>query len=143
MTPFDFVNSINSSAKKDIMTGTENDQLAESSYVPFVVNKALSYFPDTVLYANEMNRAGVDNKLQYHYLLNSIRPAKRFAKWVKNEDAEELELVKQHYGYNNEKARQALKILTPDHLQYIKQKQNRGGNDDKTRNTSRSKTENG
>lgn len=132
MTPFDFVNSITTN-KKDLMKGTENDELSESSYVPFVVNKALSYFPDTVLYANEMNRCKADNKLQYHYLLNSIRPAKRFAKWVKRDDVEDIESVKQYYGYSTEKAAQALSILTTENLHYIKQKLQRGGNNDQTR----------
>jgi len=132
MTPFDYVNSV-SHNKKDLMTKTENDELAESSYVPFVVNKALSYFPDTILHANEMNRAVIDKKLQYHYLLNSIRPAKRFAKWVKKDDVEDIDAVKQFYGYSTDKAVQALNILTKDHLHYIKQKLQRGGNNDQTR----------
>ena len=132
MTPFDFVNAATTN-KKDLMTNTENDALAESSYVPFVVNKALSYFPDTVLHANEMNRSIVDKKLQFHYLLNSIRPAKRFAKWVKKDNVENLEAVKQFYGYNTDKAVQALSILTDDNLHYIKQKLQRGGNNDQTR----------
>jgi hypothetical protein len=123
------------------MTGTENDELAESSYTPFVVNKALSYFPDTVLYANEMNRYNsIDNKLQFSYLLNTIRPAKRFAKWVKREDIENVELVKQFYGYNTEKAMQVISILTSDNLHYIKQKLERGGNNDNSRITGRGKT---
>jgi hypothetical protein len=132
MTPFDFLNSINSN-KKDLMTGTENDELAEGSYVPFVVNKSLSYFPETILHANLMNMSGADKKLQYHYLLNTIRPAKRFAKWVKQDNVEDLEVVKQFYGYSTEKAEQALTILTSENLHYIKQKLQRGGNDDKTR----------
>ena len=133
MTPFDFVNSINTN-KKDLMKNTENDELAESSYVPFVVNKALSYFPDTILYANEMNKSSADKKLQYHYLLNTIRPAKRFAKWVKRDNVDDVDSVKQFYGYNTEKALQALNILTADELHYIKQKLERGGNNDKVRN---------
>lgn len=133
MSPFDFVNSITTN-KKPLMSGTENDELAESSYVPFVVNKALSYFPDTILHANEMNRyAGADNKLQFSYLLNSTRPAKRFAKWVKRENLEDVELVKQFYNYNTEKAVQVLSILTSDNLHYIKQKLERGGNNDNSR----------
>lgn len=133
MTPFDFINSINSN-KKDLMTGSENDSVSESSYVPFVVNKTLSYFPETVLHANEMNiYSSLNNKLQFHYLLNSIRPAKRFAKWVKRENIEDVDVVKEYYGYSTEKAVQALSILTSDNLHYIKQKLQRGGNNDKTR----------
>ena len=142
MSPFDFVNAITHN-KKQLMTGTENDELAESSYVPFVVNKALSYFPDTVLHANEMNRySSIDNKLQFSYLLNSIRPAKRFAKWVKREDVESVELVKQFYGYSTEKAVQVVSLLTSDNLHYIKQKLERGGNNDNSRIASRGEAKN-
>lgn len=141
MTPFDFVNAITHN-KKQLMTGTENDELAESSYVPFVVNKSLSYFPDTILHANMMNRSTVDNKLQFSYLLNSIRPAKRFAKWVKREDNESVELVKQFYGYSTEKALQVMSLLTSDNLHYIKQKLERGGNNDNSRIASRGEAKN-
>jgi len=142
MSPFDFVNAITHN-KKQLMTGTENDELAESSYVPFVVNKSLSYFPDTVLYANEMNRyANIDHKLQFSYLLNTIRPAKRFAKWVKREDDESVELVKQFYGYSTEKATQVVSLLTSDNLHYIKQKLERGGNNDNSRIASRGEAKN-
>ncbi len=142
MTPFDFIKSINQS-KADLMTGTENDTIAESSYIPFVVNKSLSYFPDTILHANEMNMSRADNKLQYHYLLNNIRPAKRFAKWVKREDDGNIEVVKQFYGYSTEKAVQALSILTDDNLHYIKRKLQSGGTNDQNRVTSRSEVKNG
>lgn len=142
MSPFDFVNAINSN-KKNLMEGTENDELAEGSYVPFIVNKSLSYFPDTILYANEMNQYNsLDNKLQFSYLLNSIRPAKRFAKWVKREDLENVELIKQFYGYSTEKATQVLSILTSDNLHYIKQKLERGGNNDNSRIAGRGETKN-
>ena len=142
MNVFDYVNAITHNKKK-LMSGTENDELAESSYVPFVVNKALSYFPDTILHANEMNRyGGIDNLLQFSYLLNSIRPAKRFAKWVKREDLEDVELVKQFYGYSTEKAMQVFSILTSDNLHYIKQKLERGGNNDNTRISGRGEVKN-
>ena len=89
MKPFDYINSINFT-KKNLMRGTENDELAEKGYVPYITNKTLSYFTDTLLYANEMNRYHfLDNKLQYEFYLNSIRKKKRFAKWAKadNNDA--------------------------------------------------------
>lgn len=127
MNPFDFVNAI-SHTKKDLMTGTENDQLVEKSYVPFIVNKALSYFPDTIMYANEMNVYGsLDNKLQFCYLLNSIRPQKRFAKWLKKQDSNELEIVKEYYGYSNEKATQALSLLSEKQLELIRKQLEKGG----------------
>ncbi len=133
MNPFDFVNSINQS-KKDLMSDPE---VSETDYIPFVVNKALSYFPETLLYANELNqRPFVENKLQYHYLLNTIRPGKRFAKWVKRENVEDIDAVKQFYGYNVEKAQQALTILTVDNLNYIKQKLQSGKNNDQIGNLS-------
>jgi hypothetical protein len=133
MNPFDFVNSINYT-KKDLM---KDPEVSETSYVPYVVNKALSYFPETVMYANEMNRVQADGKLQYHYLLNTVRPGKRFAKWVKKDDTESIELVKLFYGYSTEKAQQALTVLSQENLHYIKQKLQRGGNDDKIGDISR------
>jgi hypothetical protein len=136
MNPFDFVNSINYT-KKDLLRDPE---ISETSYVPYVINKSLSYFPETIMYANEMNRVQADNKLQYHYLLNTVRPGKRFAKWVKKEDVESIELVKLFYGYSTEKAQQALTVLTASNLHYIKQKLQRGGNDDKTGDISRGQT---
>lgn len=140
MNPFDFVNSINMS-KKDLMTGTENDELAEKSYAPFIVNKALSYFPDTLLYANEVNRlAHIDNKLQYQYLLNSIRAQKRYSKWAKKEDSDDLELIRDYYGYSNEKAYQALSILSKDQLNHIKEQLEQGGIYESSRHARGSKT---
>ncbi len=133
MNPFDFVNSINYT-KKDLM---KDPEVSETSYVPYVVNKALSYFPETIMYANEMNRVQADGKLQYHYLLNTVRPGKRFAKWVKKDDTESIELVKLFYGYSTEKAQQALTVLSQENLHYIKQKLQRGGNDDKIGDISR------
>jgi hypothetical protein len=121
MNPFDFVNAINYT-KKDLMTGSENDELVEKEYVPFLVNKSLSYFPDTILYANEINRYNnVDKKLQFHYLLNSIRPQKRFAKWVKKVESEDISAVSQYYKYNVDKASQVLSILSAEQLETIKQ----------------------
>lgn len=138
MSPFDFVNDINF-GKKDLMTGSENDQLSEDSYVPYLVNKSLSYFPDTILHANEMNELQPDNKLQYHYLLNSIRPSKRFSKWAKRENTDDLNCVQEYYGYGMEKALQALQILTPDQLCSIKEKLQRGGMNDNIGVSGRSK----
>lgn len=126
-TPFDYVNAINQN-KRDLMTGTENDELAEKGYVAFIVNKSLSYFPDTVMYASEMNvQHHLDNKLQFHYLLNSIRPKKRFSKWVKKQEDNDLDAVIQCYGYNRVKAEQALSLLSPEQLKEIKKRLNKGG----------------
>ncbi len=123
MSPFDFVNAINKT-KEDLL----KDPTSEKLYQPFLVNKALSYFADTVLYANEMNMyRNLDNKLQFHFFLNSIRPAKRFAKWVKNQEDNDIAAVAEYYGYNPEKAQNAVSILSSDQLQLIKQKLEKGG----------------
>lgn len=127
MSIFDYVNAINFT-KKDLMTGSDNDQLAEKSYVPFVVNRSLSYFPDTIMYANEINGLhNIDNKLQFHYLINSIRPKKRFSKWAKKQDSDDFDAVKQYYGYNDAKTQQALTLLTPDQIKIIKNRLIEGG----------------
>ena len=127
MNPFDFVNSI-SYNKKDLMVGTENDELAEKGYTPFLVNKALSYYPDTIAYANEINGMHhVDNKLQYHYLLNSIRPQKRFSKWSKRQDSADLNAIKQYFNYNDRRAQEALSILSVAQINEIKEKLVEGG----------------
>ena len=123
MNPFDYVNAINTS-KKDILVDPE----LERKYPAYIVNKALSYFPDTLLYANEMNQhSHLDNKLQFHFFLNSIRPAKRFAKWVKKQDDNDINAVMEYYGYGPEKAKNALSILSSDQLITIKQKLEKGG----------------
>jgi hypothetical protein len=127
MGAFDYVNAINFS-KKDLMTDTENDELAEAGYAPFLTNRSLSYFPDTVLYANEMNmHHHLDNKLQFHYLINSIRPKKRFSKWAKRQEDNDLEAIKEYYGYNNAKSEAALSLLSPEQIQEIKKRLNKGG----------------
>ena len=114
MKPFDYINSINFT-KKNLMRGTENDDLAEKGYVPYITNKTLSYFTDTLLYANEMNRYHfLDNKLQYEFYLNSIRKKKRFAKWAKADNNDELNMISEYYKISLPKAKDALKILSPE-----------------------------
>lgn len=133
MNPFDYLNTINSS-KRDMMTGTENDELAEKSYMPFIINRTLSYFPDTLMHAHAMTEfQQLDNKLQYHYLLNTVRPSKRFAKWVKKQDNSDIEAIKQYYGYGNEKAFEALSILSCEQITIIKNKLAKGGNNERDR----------
>ena len=120
MTPFDYVNDINFK-KKNLMRDSDNDKLAESGYIPYITNKSLSYFPDTLFLSNDMNaNHHLDNLLQYEYLLNTIRPKKRFAKWVKSEDKDDLEIIKMYYGYSNKKAEQALKILSSEVIERIR-----------------------
>ena len=122
MTPFDFVNSITYS-KTDIM----ND-INEKEYAPFLVNRSLSYHQDTLLYANEMNRRfDISHKLQYHYLLNSIRKRKRFAKWAKPELADDLKIVMEYYLVSREKAEEYLNILSKREIGILKTRMNKGG----------------
>lgn len=126
MNPFDFVNALN--AGKNIMEGTENDALAEKSYVPFITNRQFSYFPDTVHAANEMNcYAHLDNKLQFSFFLNTIRPRKRFTKWSKVEHHADLQAVADYFGYSYEKAKVAMDVLTDDDIKNIKNKLAKGG----------------
>jgi len=123
LSPFDFLNAINYS-KEDLIV----DDITEKQYVPYMVNRGLSYFQDTVLFANEMNKNHhLDHLLQFHFFINIVRKKKRFSKWAKPESSDDVEVVKQYYGYSNEKARQACKLLTPDQIIQLKKKVNKGG----------------
>ena len=120
----DYLNSINQS-KKNILDG---DPDAVKAYPPFIINKCLSSFTDSILYANEMNMHWhLDKKLQYDFYINSLKPRKRFTPWLKKDTVENLELVKQYYGYNHSKAEAALRILTNSELQQIKKILDKGG----------------
>jgi len=124
---FDYVKSINQT-KENMMRGTENDDLAEKSYEPFLTNRSLSYFIDTVLLANEMNmRQDADKKLQYEYFLNSVRPRKRFAKWVKSNTDNDLEIIMEYHQCSLQKAREYGRILTDDMLSVMRKKLEKGG----------------
>jgi hypothetical protein len=105
------------------------DEYDYKDYKPFVVNRALSYHMDCVLYVNEMNiHTGIDSDMQYSYLLNTIRPMKRkFQPWQKSEVDKDIECVKQYFGYSNEKAKEALRILNDEQLAEIKIKTAKGG----------------
>lgn len=131
MTPFDFVNAINSTKKINLIETSEDPDSAEKDYIPFVVNRSLSYFPDTIMYANAMNLHNIlPAKLQNDYLLNSVRPSKRFSKWAKTEDSNDLEVVKTYYGYSREKAKQALALLSQQQISIIKKELEKGGIED-------------
>ena len=109
------------------MKNTANDELAEKDYVPFLTNKSLSYFTDTLLYANEMNRYHfLDKRLQYEFYLNSIRKKKRFAKWAKADNNDEVMMVQEYYKFSPQKAKAALKVLSPTQLNIIKHKMENG-----------------
>ena len=123
MNPFEYVNSINMT-KKDIMI----DDLSEKAYAPFMINRSLSYFNDTVLMANEMNiKHHLDAKLQYQFLINIVRKRKRFSKWIKPELDNDIEVVKEYYGYSNEKARDVLPLLSNENLKTIRGRIQHGG----------------
>ena len=126
----DYLNAINHK-KEDLMAG--DDTFWEKKYPTYIVNKALSSFPECLLYANEMNKMHhLDKKLQFQFFLNSIRSKKRFSKWLRSSKIKNLEYVKEYYGYSNEKAKQALEILNNDQLEEIKTIINRGGKHGKT-----------
>ena len=123
ISPFDFVNSINDTKVNIIV-----DKWSEEEYNPFIVNKALSFTPDTVIYANEMNsRPHLGKALQYNFLINIVRKKKRFSKWIKKEKIEAIEIIKEYYGYNTEKARQVVSILSKEQIDNIKSKLYKGG----------------
>jgi hypothetical protein len=123
MTFFDYLNSINDT-KVDIMV----DDVAEKAYNGFLTNRGLSYFVDTILLANEMNRYHqLDNRLQYNFLINSIRKKKRWSKWLKPTETEDILIVKAYYGYNDSKAKSALSLLTSEQIQELKQRMYHGG----------------
>tara|TARA_B100001250_G_scaffold163567_1_gene140662 strand:- start:1756 stop:2142 length:387 start_codon:yes stop_codon:yes gene_type:complete len=121
----DYLNSINFT-KEDLMTS--EDPTWEKKYPAFIVNKCLSGFIDTIIFSNEMNRyPNLPSKLQYDFFLNSLRKKKRFSPWLRKEKIKDLDAVKSYYGYSNEKAMQALKILNKTQIDYIKKKLDVGG----------------
>jgi hypothetical protein len=125
--PFTYVDSV-SYSKKNLMRGSENDELSEKGYKPFLTNRSLSYHQDSVLYANEMNlRPQLDNKQQYEYLLNTLRKRKRFAKWKKQEPDASVEMIMEYFGYGRAKAEQAMRVLTDDQLTMIESALDKGG----------------
>lgn len=126
-SPFDYVNTINSS-KKNMMRESENDELSEKEYNAYIVNNALSYFPDTILHANMMNMSHhLDKRPQYEFLLNSVRPKKRFSKWAKNTGNDDLELVCEYYQCNSTRGREYLDLLSREQLKIMEKQIQKGG----------------
>jgi len=116
--PYKFVNSINDKHRIDV----------DSDYVPFIINRTMSYFPETFIHATQMNiYHGLPNQLQYDYYFNSVRKGKRFTKWSKPVNIDDLEVVKQYYHYSNKHAEEALKLLTPEQIEEIKELTRKGG----------------
>ena len=125
MSPFDFLNAINLT-KKDLI---REDPLNEKDYVPFMVNRGLSYFSDTVMMANEMNRhSGIPKVWQNDFLLNTISKKKRFSKWHKKEaDSQTILLIMEFYKYSSERAREVVDLLSPEQIKIIEEKLYKGG----------------
>lgn len=123
ITPFEFLDEINHGKKNLIV-----DERTEKQYAPYIVNLGLSFDRDTIILSNEMNsRPHLDNALQNAFLINTIRAKKRYNKWVKAEKNDEVEMIKEYYGYSSDKARQALAILSTEQKEYIKEKLYKGG----------------
>ena len=120
----DWLNSINFNKNNLI----EEDPEAISSYPPYIVNRCLSGHLDTVLFANEMNKySNLDKDMQYSFFLYTLRKRKRFSPWLKKEQIDDLDLVKKHYGYSNEKAKVAVNLLTKTQLETILNQHDMGG----------------
>ena len=125
MKLFDYLNAINTTKKS--LLDTEDEQV-EKKYYPFIINRSLSYFPDTILQVNNVNiNSHLDKKMQFDYLLHSIRPRKRFGKWLKKKTSKNLDTVKKYYGYSTKKALDALELLTNE--QVIEMRQRLGENE--------------
>ena len=123
MNPFEYIASI-THKKEDIMV----DDDAEKGYSPFMVNRGLSNFQDTVLFANEMNRAGhLDHRLQYDFLRTAVRPRKRFSKWFKKTVPSKIEIIKEYYGYSNVKAESVADLISDEDIKEMKNYLSQGG----------------
>ena len=124
MNPFDYVKEILQGKKQLIV-----DELTEKEYNPFLTNRSLSYHMDTIAFANEMNRRHfIDKKMQFDFLLNTVRSQKRpFAKWVKSEKSEDIECIKTIYGFSDTKALEAVRLLSKEQIQQLKEQTQTGG----------------
>ena len=123
----DYINAINQT--KEPLLDTEDEEWVKK-YPPYIVNKCIAPFPDSVLLVNELNQYHhLDKKLQFDFLINSLRPRKRYTPWLKASKSKKLEYVKEYYGYNNEKAKAALDILNDEQISAIQEKLNKGGRD--------------
>jgi hypothetical protein len=120
----DWLNSINQTKINLI----DEDPLVKKEYTPYIINKCLSGNIDCIMYVNEMNmNSHLDKDMQYSFYLNIIRKRRRFSPWLRKDEIKDLEYVKSYYGYSNEKASQALKILSKEQITFIKQRLETGG----------------
>ena len=123
MNPFEYCNAINYT-KKNIMI----DDITEKAYSSYMVNRQLSYFPDTVLAANEMNRNHhIDNRLQFDFFINIIKKRNRFSKWFKPTEIQSIDIVKEYYGYSDEKAKSILSLLNNKQIEDLRKRIYKGG----------------
>ena len=114
----DYLNAINHS-KKSLMD--TDDETAEKEYAPFVINRCLSYFIDTILHVNQINEfPNTDKKMQFDYLQNALRKRKRFSKWQKKQIIENLEIVKNYYGYSDQKATEIIDLLSDENIEEMR-----------------------
>jgi hypothetical protein len=123
----DFLTAINYT--KESLFDTE-DEMVQKDYVPYIINRCLSYFPDTILHANEMNKFNhLEKRLQFDYLKHAIRKRKRYSKWLKDETSKDLDLIKRSFNYSNRKAKEALSILSEEDIENIKKMDSNEPND--------------
>lgn len=114
--------------KEPIMDDPVMGEIFEKGYQPFIVNKCLHAFMDTILVVNEMNeRPNLDKKMQFDFLLNSLSKRGRYTQWMRASKVENIDIVKEYYGYNNAKAQEALSILTKSDIEELKQRLDKGG----------------
>lgn len=127
INPFDYINDI-SYNKKDIIRNSDNPELDEKEYQPWLTNKTFSYFPDTALYASEMNKYSfLPNQMAFDYLINSISKRKRFTKQSKHITSDEVRAISEYFGYSLRRAEETIKYLTADQISEIKKKTDTGG----------------
>lgn len=130
MSPWDFINSINSAKKNNLIEEADNPTLIEKDYNAFLVNKSFSYFADTIWLVNMLNKYhGLDKKLQYEFLLYGVRPAKRYSKdaWKKKARDENLCFVKEYFNLSNAKGSVALSLLSEEQIKALKSALDTGG----------------
>ena len=121
----DYLNSINYTKENLFKT---DDETVEKEYVPFIVNRSLSYFPDTIFQCNQINcKPSADKRMHYDYLLHSTRPRKRFSRWAKKDKMDKIDVIKKYYNISNRKAEEVLGILTKDQVSEIESFMNVGG----------------
>ena len=120
----DWLNSINFT-KENLL---QEDPSLAKEYPPYIINRCLSGHMDCILFVNEMNKhASIDKDMQYEFLLNTLRKRKRFSPWLRKDKISDLDYVIRYYGYSNEKASQALKLLSKEQIEFIKQRLDTGG----------------